>query len=704
MFALDLFNNDHERRLTEGAVDRLEQRRIDDLAMKMDDLVARAKQATTPEHKSALVKEFQKCKAERDSYYKIKDECMGYGSLVGEENVNEGAMKQWLWKEAERLDLDDFVANAGEYGMSPEEAVEWWNSINGPLDEAGIGQDIVNKTEKMARATPSTPTGKVASTVKNAAKWLAGKGGPGKEGPTYESQKKNSEEVDEAGGGWGLDPKTRLELKKRKERQKTIAKWAGRPVPPQEPKEKEINEGQQLHVGDPIIVTGPNEFEGKTGEVAEFSPSGKFVVVNLYNHGEHSMHLSDVEYNQYADDQAEEDDWYDDQEDTMEGWSNKMVAQRTGQAPTPYSIYIKGKEWKSFADDDHAENVANKLRAKFKQEGKDPSVITIAPTDYNKGMDEAYSKTPPNLEVLRDLAQQWQDGSDTAYDEIANLGWNIADDRKGVYIIKQSDMSGRSKIYFPELTAEATNRHFGPKGAGTELARQIRAELASTQPRKGTPVPAKEFAQGIEKDLQKAMKPKIQVKKNKDVAEGEGRVDPILIKALNNMPDGLATHGQVLNACYDAYAMELGKMRMKSEYGTTRVYIPKLMDLYKDKHGLTFNEAQTDYSKRRQRERDVDAGKPVAKPRQSKMTDYQKRRAEQKRQEALGENQDTSGVESAIIRRIMIAHTDLLKQFGPEKVMQAAEEVAYNVGDVDEIGTSDVSAYVNQVKQILGAE
>ena len=71
---------------------------------------------------------------------------------------------------------------------------------------------------------------------------------------------------------------------------------------------------------------------------------------------------------------------------------------------------------------------------------------------------------------------------------------------------------------------------------------------------------------------------------------------------------------------------------------------------------------------------------------------------------SVAEDQDTSGVESAIIRRIMVAHTDLLKQFGPEKVMQAAEEVAYNVGDVDEIGTSDISAYVNQVKQILGAE
>ena len=76
------------------------------------------------------------------------------------------------------------------------------------------------------------------------------------------------------------------------------------------------------------------------------------------------------------------------------------------------------------------------------------------------------------------------------------------------------------------------------------------------------------------------------------LAEAEERIDPILIKALNRMPDGLATHGQVLDAAYDAYAMELGKMRMKSEYGVTNVYIPKLMDLYKNKHGLTFNEAQ----------------------------------------------------------------------------------------------------------------
>jgi hypothetical protein len=69
----------------------------------------------------------------------------------------------------------------------------------------------------------------------------------------------------------------------------------------------------------------------------------------------------------------------------------------------------------------------------------------------------------------------------------------------------------------------------------------------------------------------------------------------------------------------------------------------------------------------------------------------------------IKEDNDSEAVERAILNRIMVAHTDLLMKYGPDKVMQAAEEVAYNVGDVDEIGTSDVSAYVAQVKQILGA-
>ena len=57
-----------------------------------------------------------------------------------------------------------------------------------------------------------------------------------------------------------------------------------------------------------------------------------------------------------------------------------------------------------------------------------------------------------------------------------------------------------------------------------------------------------------------------------------------------------------------------------------------------------------------------------------------------------------------MIKRILVAHTDLIMQFGLDKVTDAIEEVAYGVGDLDEIGTSDVSAWVHQVEQILGVE
>lgn len=76
---------------------------------------------------------------------------------------------------------------------------------------------------------------------------------------------------------------------------------------------KELDEDhRQLEVGDRICVTGPNHYEGEFGEVVEFAPSGKFVIVRMDNGDEASMHISDVEFH---DDQEDEEDWEDDQKD-----------------------------------------------------------------------------------------------------------------------------------------------------------------------------------------------------------------------------------------------------------------------------------------------------------------------------------------------------------------------------------------------------
>ena len=62
-----------------------------------------------------------------------------------------------------------------------------------------------------------------------------------------------------------------------------------------------------------------------------------------------------------------------------------------------------------------------------------------------------------------------------------------------------------------------------------------------------------------------------------------------------------------------------------------------------------------------------------------------------------------SPVTQAITRRILMQHPDLLQKYGPEKVGDAIDSVAEYVGDVEEIGSSDVSGWVKQVAQSLGS-
>jgi hypothetical protein len=107
---------------------------------------------------------------------------------------------------------------------------------------------------------------------------------------------------------------------------------------------RQVAEGaEQLSVGDPVIITGQGiEFEGKTGDIDSFGENNRFVVVNLYNHGKHSFHSSDVSYNDYADEQddLDEDLYQYDKEDpynsefapragmgrmTLRGWKQSLI-------------------------------------------------------------------------------------------------------------------------------------------------------------------------------------------------------------------------------------------------------------------------------------------------------------------------------------------------------------------------------------------
>lgn len=67
--------------------------------------------------------------------------------------------------------------------------------------------------------------------------------------------------------------------------------------------------------------------------------------------------------------------------------------------------------------------------------------------------------------------------------------------------------------------------------------------------------------------------------------------------------------------------------------------------------------------------------------------------------------EDTAALaaEDAILKRIFVKHRDLMMEYGPDKITQAAEAVSYNVGDIAHITDDDINGWIGQVEQILGA-
>jgi hypothetical protein len=107
-----------------------------------------------------------------------------------------------------------------------------------------------------------------------------------------------------------------------------------------------------------------------------------------------------------------------------EGWSDAYVARRTGRPRTPYSVYIKGKKWKDFENDDHARAVMDKLTAKFKADGRNPETITIAPTEIITGEATA-------LEKFRKAADEREKKHNAAEKEMKDRHARGEEDMKG---------------------------------------------------------------------------------------------------------------------------------------------------------------------------------------------------------------------------------------------------------------------------------
>jgi hypothetical protein len=384
------------------------------------------------------------------------------------------------------------------------------------------------------------------------------------------------------------------------------------------------------------------------------------------------------------------------QQGMAEGWSDAMVARRTGGPRTPYSVYIKGKKWKDFENDDHAEAVANKLRAKFKAEGKDPSVITIAPTDMSEAISKFYA----------DRIQKQAIKENTPQDSIQRyLGITSDNDVEAVkaaiqQIAKDNSLNTRSKARLLGQIGMMIKANRLPIGRSYYQYMQpyMEDQQSATCEDKGIAESAMSNLHADLADVYNRLAPGIE--RNRDSFKAGQLYDAL--EAVAEQHGAEAEFKRMMNGARNRAHMEYDTNPggfhnwfwylpfADEDVAEGLMKEPTNRKEYLDQRDKLFRMMAVDSNP---------ANKQIIK---QALQDLEARYGNLKNAVKEESSTESEAVERAILNRIMVAHTDLLMKFGPEKVMQAAEEVAYNVGDVDEIGTSDVSAYVHQVKQILG--
>jgi hypothetical protein len=593
--------------------------------------------------------------------------------------LEEGAMKEWLWKEAERLERNAFIANAAEYGMSDQEAAEWWDSING-VDEAGIGQDIVNRTEKMARATPPTRTGAVASTVKNAAKWLAGKGGPGREGPTYEGAEdivdhsEYDREGDMAKDNIHTIVRNARELESVISNNDNLPEWV---------QDKLANiKGMMTAVSEYMQTQHEREGVVPEGTETQWSKESNWKEVPKSKSGRPAdprgevTHLSDV-----ARREAERK--------ATQKKSSKEVDEgfQDFNKVEPYAVCLAGKPVKKFDYYEQARRFHDNWKQKLYREGDMAKAdkITLMPLNLDEDRDPWKEKHFGPVEVIQKVFKV------------------KADNGKSYNIKAATEQAAKETLqkHVPDaniLSIKFVSNVMDEAGSPAQQAAiAIAMKKAGKKPMdEGNPnsdpwyVYAKQNPKNFKKfktyDAAKAYADKHGL----TCASAGHFHDRVSVKGPQGVEETVTDVKSGMTKIYNKLAPKIERHR--DSFLAGQLYDE--LENYAELHGAEdeFKRMMTSARNRAHMDYDTNPGGfqnwfwylPFA-------------------EEELNEEQDTSAVESAIIRRIMVAHKDLLMKFGPQKVMQAAEEVAYNVGDVDEIGTSDVSAYVAQVKQILGA-
>ena len=206
-------------------------------------------------------------------------------------------------------------------------------------------------------------------------------------------------------------------------------------VPAESVAEGVMHGAENLHVGDDVVITGDVELNGATGVIDSFGQDKRFVVVNLYNHGKHSFHSSDVSANDYDNDEHDDD--------MAEGTLDEAVG-----------MIIKGAAISGPDDQDIADRIAARTGGRVDSGSRGHHILITYPTTQDRAMAAVkIRKMFPGIELYK------SGGNRNAIDE-----QGVAE---GMWDQHQS---------IPELEKAIENLIMGYKG-GINLTDKGRAQL-----------------------------------------------------------------------------------------------------------------------------------------------------------------------------------------------------------------------------------
>jgi hypothetical protein len=815
MFALDLFNTDYERRLAEGAVDTLEQRRIDDLAMKMDDLVARAKEPAykkNPAALAALMKEFTKLKDERDSYYKIREGgipgSVPTEKIPGKEDLLKGKGRSYYEDQKKNTkQVDEYISMGSDKNYQEAEPYKNYRIYvrkkpfgttgmytahteidrkefmgKGPSQEEAV-QAIYDRIDFVLNAQRKvTGSSTIDFNVKFATDLLADPK------QTFYAKLENingQPKLVIASADVASDPELlaagdfkRSALRNQPDEEGRATPLPGIPLTAKGLRSSDWIANGRYTIGnetqdrdgnrvfdltyhstahtksDKLRLNRPAFTLGTAREVDEIKnqPTAK----QDQSKTDQKHNSLDLNLQRLKMQARKQFPWVNDDQEALilqlldkENQADELNRQTDSRQDDELQKNFKLDR----EQEDEIEDLQAKIRVKEHGGGIGPKQRwqDLMPEQYND--DEDYEDEEETELRSGDFVRDTMDGE---YGEVFRMQGDPEERR-----VRILDRDGKgwyiepSRLTRVDPTDPDVQRYFG-KQRVRDMDEGSLEEIDRRGFLKGLGATAGAAALGAPKDASAY---------TKEIYEKVASICYLYLACKEPYQNAEATKGRTITVspevCQKTNQLIQkfirvypgGKDLLNSTYGTVyslvqqdenqkpfkgsvlnRVYFDTAFQqrLLNDFASLIeFNEntvaegwsdamlarrtgtPRTPYSvyikgrKWKDFESD-DHAEAVANKLRAKFkadgrdpsvitvapTDYDR---------PVKEDQDTSGVERAILNRIMVAHTDLLKQFGPQKVMQAAEEVAYNVGDVDEIGTSDVSAYVAQVKQILGA-